>query len=76
MDWSIKPLPAALPTMVGHGGHVLTVHDLPPANTRRWVKSRKVLVVKAIRHGLISESDALSRWQLTVEELAEWRKLR
>ena len=54
-------------------GSVLSRADLPPADTRRWVASRKAVVVKAVVHGLISEKDALERYSLSEEEFALWR---
>lgn len=53
-------------------GSVMTRADLPPVETRRWVASRKAAVVKAVRHGLISEEQAQDRYQLSTEELSEW----
>jgi Protein of unknown function (DUF1153) len=54
-------------------GTVLSRADLPPADTRRWVASRKAVVVRAVQHGLISESEALERYALSEEEFALWR---
>lgn len=54
-------------------GKVLSRADLPPADTRRWVASRKAVVVRAVSHGLITESDALERYSLSDEEFASWR---
>jgi len=54
-------------------GRVLSRADLPPADTRRWVASRKAIVVKAVIYGLIVESEALQRYSLSEEELALWR---
>jgi hypothetical protein len=54
-------------------GSVLNRADLPPVETRRWVASRKAVVVKAVIHGLITESEALSRYSLSEEEFASWR---
>lgn len=54
-------------------GTMMTRADLPPANTRRWVASRKASVVKAVAHGLITESEALETYALSGEELAEWK---
>ena len=54
-------------------GTVLSRADLPPAETRRWVASRKAIVVKAVIHGLISEADALERYALSEEEFSLWR---
>ena len=55
------------------GSH-LTRADLPPADTRRWVASRKAVVVKAVVYGLITESEALERYALSAEEFALWRE--
>ena len=54
-------------------GGVLTRADLPPAETRRWVASRKGIVVKAVLYGLLSEKEALERYALSDEEFALWR---
>ena len=54
-------------------GTVLSRDDLPAAETRRWVASRKAIVVKAVIHGLITEADALERYALSAEEFALWR---
>jgi hypothetical protein len=53
-------------------GSILCRADLPPAETRRWVASRKALVVKAVIHGLITQSDAMERYALSEEELLLW----
>jgi len=55
-------------------GTILSRADLPAAATRRWVASRKALVVKAVRHGLISRDKALERWDLSGEELDGWTR--
>jgi hypothetical protein len=38
-------------------GSVITLADLPPQNTRRWVASRKAAVVRGVIYGLISEEN-------------------
>lgn len=55
-------------------GSTLSRADLPPPDTRRWVASRKAVVVRAVVYGLISESEALERYQLSEEEFALWRQ--
>lgn len=55
-------------------GSVMTRADLPPANTRRWVASRKAAVVRAVVHGLIPQELALKRYGLSEEEFTEWRQ--
>lgn len=54
-------------------GSVLSRADLPAADTRRWVASRKAVVVRAVQHGLITEAEALERYGLSDEEFALWR---
>jgi hypothetical protein len=54
-------------------GTILSRADLPPPDTRRWVASRKAVVVKAVIYGLISQSDALERYALSEEEFSLWR---
>jgi len=54
-------------------GSVLSRADLPPADTRRWVASRKAVVVKAVVCGLITEAEAMERYALSEEEFALWR---
>lgn len=54
-------------------GTVLTRADLPPPDTRRWVASRKAVVVKAVIYGLITQTEALERYALSEEELTLWR---
>lgn len=46
---------------------------LPPPNTQRWVKSRKIAVIKAIESGLLSDESACQRYSLSQEELDSWK---
>lgn len=55
-------------------GTVLTRADLPPPETRRWVASRKAVVVKAVLFGLITQSEAQERYALSEEEFNLWRQ--
>lgn len=54
-------------------GSILSRGDLPPPDTVRWVASRKLTVVRAVVHGLMSEAEVLERYALSPEELALWR---
>ena len=54
--------------VVGPTGTPLTLNDLPPSNTDRWVIRRKAEVVAAVRGGLLSLDDALAKYRLTAEE--------
>ncbi len=54
--------------VIGPDGSPLTIADLPPPDTRRWVIRRKAEVVAAVRGGLLSLEDACNRYTLTTEE--------
>ena len=55
-------------------GSILSRADLPSADTRRWVASRKAVVVKAVIYGLITQTEALERYALSEEEFTLWRQ--
>ncbi|WP_011581550.1 MULTISPECIES: DUF1153 domain-containing protein [Chelativorans] len=59
--------------VIGPDGSPLTIADLPPSNTRRWVIRRKAEVVAAVRGGLLSLEEACQRYRLTVEEFLSWQ---
>ena len=59
--------------VIGPDGSPLTLADLPPTNTRRWVIRRKAEVVAAVRGGLLSLEEACSKYTLTVEEFLSWQ---
>ncbi|MDA5193017.1 CtrA inhibitor SciP [Govanella unica] len=60
--------------VIGPTGEPLTLGDLPPANTRRWVIRRKAEVVAAVRGGLLSLDEACQRYTLSVEEFLSWQR--
>lgn len=60
--------------VIGPLGEPLTLADLPPPNTRRWVVRRKAEVVAAVNGGLLSIDDVLKRYGLTLEEFASWQR--
>ncbi|WP_298676568.1 DUF1153 domain-containing protein [uncultured Lentibacter sp.] len=53
-------------------GQVITLADLPPQNTQRWVASRKAMVVRAVLYGLLSQTEAMKTYALSEEEFFEW----
>jgi hypothetical protein len=65
---------AAVAHVVGPDGDVLTIADLPPPDTRRWVPRRKARLVAAVCGGLISLHQACERYRLSPEEFAAWKK--
>jgi hypothetical protein len=60
--------------VVGPDGGPLTIADLPPSGTKRWVIRRKAEVVAAVRGGLLSLEDACKRYRLTVDEFLSWQR--
>ena len=62
-------------TVIGPAGEPLTIDNLPPPETRRWVIRRKAEVVAGVRNGLISLEDACNRYKLSVEEFLSWQSL-
>jgi len=61
--------------VIGPDGSPLTVADLPPTKTNRWVIRRKAEVVAAVRGGLLSLEEACERYKLTVDEFLSWQRL-
>jgi len=61
--------------VIGPAGQPLTVENLPPRNTVRWVIRRKAEVVAAVRNGLIGLDEACERYRLSVEEFLNWERL-
>ena len=62
-------------TVVGPDGRAMTINDLPPPDTTRWVVRRKAQVVFGVQAGLISLEDACKRYSLTAEEFASWERM-
>src|SRR5665213_1703458 len=60
--------------VIGPDGSPLTIADLPPRNTKRWVIRRKAEVVAAVCGGLLSLEEACARYTLTVEEFLSWQQ--
>ena len=60
--------------VIGPDGSPLTVADLPPKDTKRWVIRRKAEVVAAVRGGLLSIEEACDRYKLTVDEFLSWQR--
>jgi hypothetical protein len=62
-------------TVIGPDGQPITLEDLPPPGTTRWVIRRKAEVVAGVRAGLITLEEACARYTLSVEEFLSWQKL-
>ncbi|WP_420863538.1 DUF1153 domain-containing protein [Algirhabdus cladophorae] len=53
-------------------GRKMSQSDLPSPDTKRWVASRKILVVRGVVHGLLTKEEALERYNLSEEEFISW----
>ena len=67
--------PGRSPGVIGPAGQPLTIENMPPGNTVRWVIRRKAEVVAAVRNGLIGMDEACERYRLSVEEFLDWERL-
>ena len=61
--------------ILGPAGRPMTINDLPPPGTQRWVMRRNAEVVAGVRAGLITLEEACERYKLSVEEFLSWQKL-
>ncbi len=61
--------------VIGPAGKPLSLDDLPPPSTKRWVIRRKAEVVTAVRAGLLTLEEACARYNLSVEEFLSWQSL-
>ncbi len=55
-------------------GQLMTLADLPPPGTKRWVIRRKAEVVAGVRLGLISLEEACRRYNLSLDEFLSWQR--
>jgi hypothetical protein len=60
--------------VLGPEGGVLTLDNMPPRGTVRWIARRKAEVVAGVRGGLLSFGEACERYALTSEELIAWQQ--
>src|ERR1700748_3269185 len=60
--------------VIGPMGAPLTLADLPPPETERWVVRRKAEVVAAVNGGLLTVDEVCARYRRSVEESASWQR--
>ena len=58
--------------VLGIDGGVLTAADLPPRTLKRWIARRKAEIVAAVEGGLLNESEACARYNISREEFSAW----
>jgi hypothetical protein len=69
-DQNIRP---RVKYVIGPNGSPLSIRDLPPASTTRWVIRRKAEVVAVVRGGLLTLEEACERYTLSVDEFVSWQ---
>lgn len=62
-------------SVTGPSGEMLTLDNLPPPNTTRWVCRRKAQVVAAVDGGLLTPDEACQQYCMSPEELATWQRM-
>lgn len=60
--------------LIGPDGLPMSLDDLPPPGTQRWVIRRKAQVVAGVRAGLLTLEEACERYKLSVEEFLSWQR--
>jgi hypothetical protein len=70
-----QPRDRFLSRIVAPHGNPMSVNDLPPPDTKRWVIRRKAEVVAGVRAGLITIEEACERYTLSIEEFLSWQRL-
>ena len=70
-----QPRDRFLSRIVGPHGNPMSVNDLPPSDTKRWVIRRKAEVVAGVCAGLITIEEACERYTLSIEEFLSWQRL-
>lgn len=67
----IKIMPKNVAVRLGDGT-IISLSDLPPKDTTRWVASNKASVVKVFMAGLVREEEVIDRYGLSKEEFQSW----
>ena len=60
---------------VGPTGRVMSIRDLPPPGTSRWVPRRKAELVAGVRGGLLTLEQACEKYSLSIDEFRSWERL-
>lgn len=61
--------------VIGPMGKKMSLEDMPPPTTKRWVIRRKAEVVAGVRGGLLTLDEACRRYNLSVDEFRSWQRL-
>lgn len=56
-------------------GGILSLTDLPPKDTKRWVIGRKALVIAAVDAQLLTLEEVYKRYRVSEKEFSDWKKM-
>lgn len=59
---------------VGPDGEHITLSQLPPKGLKRWSVRQKLLVVAAVRYGMLTLAEACEHYDLNLEEYLTWQR--
>ena len=59
---------------VGPHGERITLSQLPPAGLKRCSVREKLLVVAAVRYGMLTFAEACTRYDLDLDEYLTWQR--
>ena len=59
---------------VGPGGKRITLSHLPPHGLKRCSVDQKLLVVAAVRHGMLTFAEACERYELDLDKYLAWQR--
>jgi hypothetical protein len=66
--------PTAALDFDGPSGQRVTLSQLPPTGCKSWSVSEKVLVVAAVRHGMLTFFEACERYDLSLDQFLDWQR--
>lgn len=61
-------------SVIGPLGQPLTLANLPPRDTRRWIAHRKAELVAAVDGGLVTIDEVCEWYCIELEEFVSWQR--
>ncbi len=61
-------------SVIGPLGQPMTLKDLPPRETRRWIAHRKAELVAAVAGGLLTVDEVCEFYGIELEEFVSWQR--
>ena len=71
---SVNGISATALDFVGPDGERITLSQLPPYGLKRWSIRQKLLVIAAVRYGMLTFAEACERYDLNLEGYLRWQR--